>query len=255
MAPVPAIAWVTGASSGIGAALSLKLAQAGWRVAASARSAEALEAMAQSHRNISPFALDVTDAAAVQKTVRAIGLSLGEIDLAVLNAGQCRLMAASEFDSEAAQQIWAVNYGGVIHGLGAVMPQMIGRRSGHIAIMSSIAGYAGLPRAAAYNPAKAALISLAECLKADLDRHGVKLQIISPGFVDTPMTRVNDFKMPFLIPADDAAARIINGLSSSKFEISFPWPLVIQMKLLRLLPYPLFFRLTKAMLGRPQAKS
>ena len=119
------------------------------------------------------------------------------------------------------------------------------RRAGHIALVSSVAGYRGLPKAAYYAPSKAAAISLAEVLQCELPRHGVKVSIINPGFVETPMTAVNDFPMPYLIKADDAARRIIRGLEKGKFEIAFPWQMVAMLKLTRILPYRAYFWLVR----------
>ena len=241
--------WITGASSGIGRDVALQLARAGVKVAASARSADALKALAAEHSGITAFPLDVTDAAAVATVVKAIEASLGPINLAILNAGVWHPMGARDFDGQKAKDSIAVNYFGITNAIDALMPLMIARRSGHLAFVSSVAGYRGLPKAAGYSPSKAAVISLAETLKPDLEAYGVAVSVINPGFVETPMTSVNKFPMPFMIKSEDAAGRIIAGLKAGKFEIAFPWQLVSLLKLARILPYPLFFWYSRTFLS------
>lgn len=240
-------AWVTGASTGIGRELVLQLAKAGVSVAISARSASTLAEVAALHPNLKAFSVDVTDAAAVQDTANAVRAHLGSIDLLVLNAGTWSPMMAAKYDVAAAIQSMNVNYTGTVLPMQAVMPAMIERKSGHIALVASVAGYRGLAQAAAYGPTKAALINLAECLKPDLARYGVKVSIVNPGFVDTPMTRVNTFPMPFMITAPDAATRIISGLKWGRYEIAFPWPTVVTLKVFRILPNRVFFWLSRIM--------
>lgn len=242
-------AWITGASSGIGRALCVALASHGVRVAASARSGDALANLAATHPGITPFVLDVTDRAAVNATVDRIERELAPIDLAILNAGVGHMMSATRFDAGKAANVMAVNYLGVANGIEAVVRHMAPRSTGHIAVVSSVAGYRGLPRAGAYNASKAAAIALAESLKPDLDRAGITISLVNPGFVDTAMTAKNRFPMPFMIGADDAARRIIAGLSRRRFEIVFPWQMLIAMKLLRALPYPVFFWLSRSLSG------
>ena len=235
------VVWITGASSGIGRDVALHLAKSGVRVAASARSADALVTLAAQQPGITAFPLDVTDRAAVAAVVRSIEATIGPIDLALLNAGIWQPMGARDFNAPMAVHSISVNYFGIINALDALIPLLIGRGSGHLALVSSVAGYRGLPKAAAYSPSKAAVISLAETLKPDLAARGVKVSVINPGFVETPMTRVNKFPMPFIIKSDDAANRIITRLQAGKFEIAFPWQLVSILKLARILPYSLYF--------------
>lgn len=243
------IVWITGASSGIGRDVALQLARAGVRVAASARSAEALAKLAAEHSAVTAYPLDVTDAAAVMATVQAIEAQLGGIDLAILNAGVWHPMGAAEFSGAKAIDSMAVNYFGITNAVAALVPGMIARRAGHLAFVSSVAGYRGLPKAAGYAPSKAAVISLAEVLKPDLAAYGVTVTVINPGFVETPMTSVNRFPMPFIIKSEDAAQRMIAGLKTGRFEVAFPWQLVWLMKLLRLLPYPWFFWYARRLLS------
>ena len=234
-------AWVTGASTGIGREVALALAKRGVKVAASARSADTLAALAGEHPLIVPFPLDVADRGAVTATARAIEQSIGPVDLAVLSAGIWQPLNVQRYDASIAAQSMSVNYLGIAHVVEALLPAMILRRSGHLALVSSVAGYRGMPKAAAYGPSKAAVISLAEVLKTECDRHGVAISIVNPGFVDTPMTQVNTFPMPFMVSARDAADRILRGLEKGRFEIAFPWQLVALLKLARMLPYPLYF--------------
>ena len=136
-----------------------------------------------------------------------------------------------------------VNYFGIVNALEPLIPAMIATARGHIALVASVAGYRGLPKAAAYAPSKAAVINLAEVLRLELSRHGIVVSLVNPGFVETPMTAVNDFPMPYMIKADDAAERILRGLEQGRFEIAFPWQLVAMLKLLRLLPNGLYLRI------------
>jgi short-subunit dehydrogenase len=242
-----ATAWVTGASTGIGRELVVQLAQAGVKVAISARSADKLAEVEALHPGITAFPLDVSDLDAVERTVAAVSNHLGAIDLVVLNAGVWHPMDAAKYDVKAAVESMAVNYNGVVYPLHALMPMMMARKSGHLAVVASVAGYRGLAQSAAYAPTKAALINLAECLKPDLARYGVKVSIVNPGFVDTPMTRVNTFAMPFMITAADAATRIITGLKRGRYEIAFPFPTVYTLKLFRILPNSVFFWLSRMM--------
>ncbi|MFN3746949.1 MAG: SDR family NAD(P)-dependent oxidoreductase [Hyphomicrobiaceae bacterium] len=236
-------AWITGASSGIGRALALSLARQGVLVAASARSHDGLASLSAEEGRIRAYALDVTDRAAVADAHKQIVADLGGIDLAVLNAGVWHPMKATAYSAEHAADSMAVNYLGVANAVEALIPDMVQAGRGQIALVASVAGYRGLPKAAAYAPSKAAVISLAEVLRLELARHGIRVNLINPGFVDTPMTATNRFPMPFIIKADDAAARIIRGLAKGRFEIAFPWQLVALLKLARTLPYALYFKL------------
>ena len=183
------IAWITGASSGIGRDLALQLARAGVKVAASARSADALTALAAQHRGIVPFPLDVTDAVAVAAAVKAIEASVGPIDLAILNAGVWLPMAARDFNGQKAADSMAVNYFGITNAIDALMPLMIARRSGHLAFVSSVAGYRGLPKSAAYSPSKAAVISLSQFLAREWAMKGVRVNTLTPGFFPAEQNR------------------------------------------------------------------
>lgn len=232
--------WITGASTGIGRELALLLARNGVAVAASARSAEKLAALGEGVR---AYPLDVIDAAAVADCAARIESEMGPIDLAVFGAGTYAPVDVTAIDPQVFAQMVATNYMGVVNGIAAVTPRMTGRRAGHISWIASVAGYTGLPKAAAYGPTKAALINLGESLYPEMKRLGVKISVINPGFVSTPMTAQNDFPMPFLMTPEDAARRTAEGLVSGRFEIAYPTRFALILKLARLLPYPLFFRL------------
>ncbi|MGL4395489.1 MAG: SDR family NAD(P)-dependent oxidoreductase [Hyphomicrobium sp.] len=244
------VVWITGASSGIGREVALKLAADGVTVAVSARSADKLSAMQALSGNIKPYPADVSDPNVLEATIAAIERDLGTIDLAILNAGIWHPMSVSDYSIDAAKESMGVNYFGVVNALAPVMSRMVARGRGRIAIVSSVAGYRGLYKGAAYNPTKAALISLAEALYPHLKRRGVDLTIINPGFVQTPMTDVNAFPMPFLMPVDDAANAMIAGLRRGKYEIVFPWQMAIAMKALRIMPNWMFFWIVGRMAAR-----
>lgn len=248
--------WITGASSGIGRALALELARNGYRVAASARRHDKLGQLVEEARaaegSIRAFPLDVTDHGATVTAVRTIESGFGPIDIAVLAAGTHHPVAATRFRSAEMARLMVTNVLGVANCLEPLIETMTARRSGRIAIVSSLAGYRGLPSAAYDGATKAALINLAESLKFDLDPAGVKVQLIDPGFVETPLTDKNDFPMPFLMSAEDAAARIAKGLRRSSFEITFPKRFSYLLKIMRCLPYRLYFPLTSRF-TRPEA--
>jgi NAD(P)-dependent dehydrogenase (short-subunit alcohol dehydrogenase family) len=251
--PRDGVAWVTGASSGIGRALALGLAREGWTVAVTARRAEALSelvaAAARLRGGIFAYPADVTDRDAIHDAVTAIEAETGAIALAILNAGIYLPMRAEEFDAAIVKQTFAVNVMGTAHGLEAVIPAMRRRGRGHIAIVSSVAGYGGLPTSAAYGASKAALNNMAEALKVELDRHGIRISLITPGFVETPAQDDNDFPKPFIVSAAYAAKRILRGLAGQQFEITFPRRFTFQLKLLKWLPRDAYIWLVKRQTG------
>lgn len=248
-APSGQCAWITGASSGIGRALARRMAGAGWTVVAVARTLSQLERLAAEDPGragrIVPFALDVTDAAAVSSMVDRIEREVGPIALAVLNAGSHRPIVAVSPKLEDFRELVELNLMGTVHSLIAVQRHMLKRGKGHIAIVSSLAGYRGLPTAAAYGMTKAGLINMAESLQPELAVAGIKLQIVNPGFVRTPLTNRNRFAMPFLISADEAAEAILRGFAGNRFEIAFPRRFAYLMKIYRLLPYRVAFSIAR----------
>ncbi len=252
--PADGCAWVTGASSGIGRALALVLAREGWRVIASARGGEGLESLAREASglkgSIHPFPLDVAAGQQVADEFAAFTQEHGPVALAVLNAGiYLPVEITSTLDPAPFAQSMQVNYMGVVNCLSALVPALMSRARGHVVILSSVTGYGGLPRAAAYGPTKAALINLAECLKFDLDRAGVYISVVCPGFVDTPATANNPFPMPFLISAEEAAQTILAAMRQGRFEITFPRRFTYILKFLNMLPYRIYFFLIKRVTG------
>ena len=237
--------WIIGASEGIGAALVSKLAAQGARLALSARHEQSLRAVA-AHAQ-APDALilplDVTDAPALEAAMAQIIATWGGVDLVLHVAGTYTPMRADRMDLEAALRLTDINIGGVYKMLAAVLPQLHAQGHGALGLVGSIAGYSGLPKALAYGPSKAALINLCEALYLDMHPKGLGVYMISPGFVRTRLTTGNDFKMPALIDADQAADYILRGIARGDFDIHFPKRFSTFLKFLRLLPYRLYFAL------------
>ncbi|HWV02823.1 MAG TPA: SDR family NAD(P)-dependent oxidoreductase [Devosia sp.] len=244
-------AWVTGAGSGIGRALARRLAQTGWTVAASARTASDLDTLAaEVPGKITAFQLDVTDAAACVETARQIEAALGPVDLAVFNAGSYFPTTAEDFSVENFRRTVNVNLMGEVNCMGGVVPSMRARRAGHIVLMGSLTGLVGLPTAASYGATKAALNSIAQAFKPDFERFGITISVINPGFVKTPLTDKNRFPMPFLISVDAAVDHILRGIARQRFDISFPWQMSFLVRLLAALPDRVKFAITRRMLPR-----
>jgi NAD(P)-dependent dehydrogenase (short-subunit alcohol dehydrogenase family) len=245
---------VTGASAGIGEALVHELCRRGAAVAATARRAEALEAIAAAAPGtVLPVPADVTDLAATRAAAERVQDELGPIDLAVLNAGLWEQVDVRAFDSAVVRRHLDTNVMGMVHGVEAVLPDMRRRRAGTIAGMASVAGYRGLPQSEAYGASKAAQINLLESLSIDLRSSGVGVVTICPGFVRTGLTGRNSFPMPFMLEPDDAARQICDGLERGKAEIVFPLPMMLAMKAVRLVPvrtYAWAFSLRRSQRGR-----
>ncbi len=241
--------WVIGASFGIGKAFAELCADRGATVIASARSAEALDEMAAANGQIVPLPFDVTDAAAVGKAVAEIQNRNLLPDLTLYNAGIYEPVTGWRVDADLFARHMAVNYMGAVHVLDGLLPALVARGSGHVALVASLSGYFGLPKATAYGPSKAALISLCESLKLEIDAAGLDLSVVNPGFVETRLTDKNDFKMPYLVSPEDAARQMLEGLLRKDFEIAFPKPFVRRMKLTRLLPYSLYFKVMKRLVS------
>ncbi len=243
--------WITGAGKGIGRAVAWEYAARGWTVAVSARTAADLDALVQEARAaqlsgvIVAYPADVTDHDALKQTFKAIEHDVGPLDQVIFNAGTYVPNAVKDFNVAPFRTLMEINFLGVVNGLAAVVPTFASRRAGHIAVVASVAGYSGLPMASAYGASKAALINMCEALKPEMDAAGIAFSVINPGFVRTPLTDRNMFPMPFLVDADVAARHIYRGMAKGKFEIAFPLPFVLILKILRMLPYGLYFRLTK----------
>lgn len=235
--------FLTGASAGIGAALATRLCENGHRVSAVARRDDRLAAMATKLPGFWSAGCDVTMANQLAESVAAAENAQGSIDVAILNAGIYQPQDGSAIDPAIYANHMDVNYMGVVNALAAIVPRMITRGGGHIVIISSVAGWRGLPKSAAYGPTKAALISLAESLHFDLQPKGVRLQVICPGFVESEATAVNDFEMPGLMTADAAAQAIIVAMAKNDFLVHFPKSFTRSMAWLRFLPAKWFFRI------------
>jgi short-subunit dehydrogenase len=242
--------WITGASRGIGEAVARKLIDKGATVYGSGRTADALDAIAASTSGFHPLVVDVTDLDAMKAAAATITDQRDKIDLAIFNAGTWRPIKVRNFDSSVIAATLETNVMGLAHGIEAVLGPMIDRGSGTIAGVASVAGYRGLPNAAAYSSSKAAMIALLESLRIDAGRHGVKVVTINPGFVDTELTERNTFRMPFIISSEAAADSILKGLERNQNEIVFPLPMTLLMKAMRLLPVTLHAEAFKRF-GRP----
>ncbi len=232
--------WLIGASSGIGRATASLLHARGARVIVSARQATALDDFVGSHPGSQALALDVSDRAALQAASDQL-LADGPLDLVCYLAGHYQPMRATEIDLDDALRHQQINLTGVWHLLAALLPALLAQGHGHVSLVSSVAGFRGLPRSLAYGPTKAALINLAETLFLDLRPLGLGVSVITPGFVATPLTAGNDFPMPALLTPEQAAAEIVRGWERGDFMIHFPKRFSRFMLLLRLLPYRAYF--------------
>jgi short-subunit dehydrogenase len=241
--------WLTGASSGIGEALVEPLVRRGARVAITARRTNLLDVIAARHARsgaspVLSVAADVTDRDAVRAAAAQIEAAWGGIDVAIFNAGGS-VGDHTRFLGDDCAATMTLNYFSVVYGIDAVLPGMLARGSGRIAAVASLGGYRAIPSAAAYGASKAAVIHLLEALRFELAPRGLGVTVINPGFVRTPLTARNPFKMPFVMEADEAAERIVRGLERGNKEIHFPAPLSWTMKVLRVLPYGLYEQLMK----------
>jgi NAD(P)-dependent dehydrogenase (short-subunit alcohol dehydrogenase family) len=245
--------WLVGASTGIGRATAHALHAAGARVIVSARNRQALEAFVAEHGRSDALALDATDREAMRDAAARIVNVHGRIDLAMYCAGTYAAMRATAFDLEVALQHVQVNYVGALTMLDAVLPNMLEQarngHPGHISLVSSVAGFRGLPQSLAYGPTKAALINLAETIYLDLAPLGMGVSVINPGFVETPLTAQNEFKMPALISPEQAASEILNGWRRGDFEIHFPRRFTGWLKAMRHLPYTAYFAAVRRSTG------
>lgn len=238
--------WITGASSGIGKSLALKFANEGWQVAASARREDLLNQLSESNQNISPFPLDVTSRENCEKIFEKIKNKFENIDTCFFSTGTWDPKREKEIDIDQMKKVMEVNFFGTLNCIKAVEMYFKEKKNGNISIVSSIAGYRGLPNSTGYGASKAALNNLAESLYFDFGRYNVRVSLISPGFIKTPMTDKNQFKMPFLKTPEFAAEKIYNGLiNGSSFEIDFPKELTLILKFLKILPDSVYFKLIR----------
>lgn len=244
--------WVTGASTGIGRAVTIELARRGARVVASARNESALGTLVREcGGRVLALPLDVTDRQANRRATEEISRRMGGLDIAFLNAGTCEYVDVASFDSALFERTIRSNFLSMVYGIEAALPLLRQSPAPQLVGMSSTVAYRGLPRSEAYGASKAAIKNLFESLQIDLAREAFRVSVVCPGFVRTPLTDRNDFPMPFRIEADEAARRIVDGIEAGKPEIHFPRRFSLLFKLMTLLPDRLYIRLCARMVKRP----
>ena len=232
--------WITGASSGIGKAVAEKFAAEGWMVAASARRQEILNKMAE-NQNIFAYPLDVTQKENVTKIFNKIIDDFKNVDICLFCSGTYDPKLEQEINIEQNKFVMETNYFGVLNCIKAVETYFKNKKTGQISIVSSVAAYRGLPNSSGYGPSKAALTNLTESIYFDFKKHNVKISLVSPGFIKTPLTDKNEFPMPFIRSPEFAADKIFQGLTKKNiFEVHFPLGLTLTLKFLRILPYRLY---------------
>lgn len=232
--------WLVGASDGLGAALAHKMNRAGAEVIVSARSADKLDALvAELPGRASAQTIDVSDDASVAAAAKAVG----DVDGVVFLAGVYWPFGAKDWDAAQATAMADINFTGLMRVMGQVVPGMVARDVGHIVITSSLTGFRGLPGSIGYTASKAATMSLAECMYADLRKTGVDVQVVNPGFIKTQLTQKNDFNMPFIMTPEDAAREMFEHMGTQKFKKSFPWAFSMVFRLSQFLPDWLYFRI------------
>ena len=238
------VIWITGASSGIGRSLALKFANEGWLVAASARRENLLQELNNENENIHSFPLDVTDVEQCKTVFSNIIKQFENIEICVFSTGTHDPKSEKSFNLDKIKEIMEVNYFGTINSINSVYDYFNIKKSGQISIMSSVAGYMGLPKAGAYCASKSALISFAESLYFEMNKINVRVSVINPGFIKTPLTDKNDFPMPMIKTPEFAAEQIYIGLIKKKgFEIHFPKTFTYFLKFLKILPHTIYFKL------------
>ena len=234
--------WITGASSGIGKATAIKFAKEGWQVAASARRENLLEDLNKNYQNIHSFPLDVINSDRVKEVFNDILEKIGEIDLCIFSTGTYEPRLEKEINEIQIRDVMEVYFFGTLYCIKTVEKYFKIKKSGHLAIISSIAAYRGLPKSEGYGASKAALNNFVESLYLDFKKNNVRLSLISPGFIKTPMTDKNKFKMPFIRSPEFAANKIYKGIVlKNSFEITFPKQLTLILKIFSMLPYKIYF--------------
>ena len=236
------VIWITGASSGIGKSLAIKFANENWIVAASARRGNLLQELNEINKNIHPFPLDVTDIEQCKIVFKDIIKKFKDVEISVFSTGIHDPKSEKKFNLEKIRKIMEVNFFGTMNSINSIYDYFSNKKEGQISIVSSVAAYRGLPVAGAYCSSKSALTSFAESLYFDMKRKNVRVSVISPGFIKTPMTDQNDFPMPMIRSAEYAADKIYLGLLKKKgFEIHFPKSFTFLMKIIQILPNWLYF--------------
>lgn len=235
--------WLVGASEGLGRALALEMSRAGATLVLSARSADRLAGLAAGLPGpAEAVPCDVGDAASVAAAAAAASAA-GAIDGVVFLAGVYWPMSARNWDAARVEAMCDLNFTGAARVLGAVMPAMVARGAGHVVLTGSLAAYRGLPGAIGYAASKAGLMALAESMRCDLAGSGITVQIANPGYIRTRLTDRNDFRMPFLMTPEEAAARMLRFMATDRFSLAFPFAFGLMFRLATLLPAGLYFML------------
>ena len=243
MKPSDGIVWITGASSGIGSAVAMEMANRGWQVVISARNRNKLDKVASLHSKITAITCDVTDRDGMSKTAQKIEAEIGSLAMIIANAGIYLPTHFPKFDVSIFDDSFAVNLTGTVNMIAASYPYMIERNKGQIVLVSSVAGYNGLPTSAAYGATKAAILNMGEAMAVDLAKYGLSVNMVAPGFIDTPATQKNTFHMPALMNVTKAAKAMVDGLEKNHTRITFPKRFTFWLRLLTFLPRQLYVRL------------
>ena len=248
------LVFVTGASSGIGKALAVKFANNGLKVIAIARRLNLLKNLKEECNNpgaIIPIKMDITDKKTMFSQIKKIIKNYGVPDIILLNAGTNNPNSKNIFSLEETKQIFETNFFGTLNCLHVLLPFLKKKNNSQVIFMSSVAGYRGLPYAAAYCSSKSALTTFAESIYNQCKDLGIAIRVINPGFVKTPLTDKNTFKMPMIISVEKAADMLYKRiLFSDRFEINCPWFFCFIMKILRIIPYSLYLRLTHLLIKK-----
>jgi len=245
--PVSRVAFITGASSGLGAGLARRVARSGYAVALAARRLDRLDEVARAVRDAGgtalPLSCDVREPDQVRAAVEAAVGALGPVDLLVANAGVSGMTRPEGFSARNVEDVMWTNFLGPVYAVEAVLPSMLQRGSGHLVAMGSLAGYGGLPKSGAYSASKGALHNFFESLRLDLRGSGVDVTVVTPGYVKTALTAKNDHRMPFLMELDDAVERIARGIERRDALVAFPLPLFSLVWLAQLFPAAIYDRI------------
>lgn len=232
--------WLIGASEGLGKGLAEVLSRAGTEVIVSARSEDGLKSVVEGLQGKASYqTMDIGDDA----SVKAAAAAVGEVDGLVLLAGVYWPFGADTWDADKAVAMADINFTGYMRVLGQVVPSMVARDAGHIVITSSLTGFRGLPGSIGYTASKAATMSLAECMYADLRKTGVDVQVVNPGFIKTRLTEKNDFNMPFIMEPEDAAQVMFDHMGTDHFKKSFPTIFSLVFRLSQFLPDWAYYRI------------
>lgn len=232
--------WLVGAGDGLGKALAHCMSRAGIEVIVSSRSEDKLAALVDELPGKASFqTVDISD----DDSVREAAAAIGEIDGVVLLAGVYWPFGAKDWDADQAVAMADVNFTGFMRVLGQVVPQFVARDAGHIVITSSLTGFRGLPGSIGYTASKAATMSLAECIYADLRKTGVRVQVANPGFIKTQLTEKNEFNMPFIMEPEDAAREMFELMLTERFKKSFPTLFSLLFRGSQFLPDWLYYRI------------